>query len=168
VAALSGRPDHLIPDMMLPKINSFGIRRAGRDVRAWPMLALLLLVVLVAIGCVLWFMHEAMRNERLAVREKLAEAYRGHLSLAQAQISERWKQWLARLDDLELNASGFARCVREGLADSVLLTDTQGRIVYPSDSRERSVEANAQLLALESATNRTSEAVVRLRNQLND
>ncbi len=30
-------------------------RRAGREDRAWPMLALLLLVVLVAIGCVLWF-----------------------------------------------------------------------------------------------------------------
>jgi len=60
-------------------------RRMGRDVRAWPMLALLLLVVLVAIGCVLWFMREAMRNERMAVREKLAEAYRGHLALVQAQ-----------------------------------------------------------------------------------
>lgn len=43
-------------------------RRVGRDVRAWPTLALLLLVVLVAIGCVLWFMREAMQNERVAVR----------------------------------------------------------------------------------------------------
>src|ERR1017187_2275680 len=35
---------------MRPKINSFKIHRAGRDVRAWPMLALLLRVALVSIG----------------------------------------------------------------------------------------------------------------------
>jgi len=142
--------------------------RAGREIRAWPLLALLLLVVLVAIGCVLWFMREAMGNERMAVREKLAEAYGGQLSLVHAQIAERWKEWLNRLDDLEPSASGFARCVREGLADSVILSDTQGRIVYPSDARERSAEANGQLLALESATNKTSGAASRLRDRLND
>lgn len=132
------------------------------------MLAMLLLVVLVAIGCVLWFMTEAMRNERMAVREKLAEAYRGHLTLLQAQATERWNQWLARLDNSDPNAAGFARCVREGLADSVICIDEEGRVAYPADTSERSVEANAQLLALESSTNRTSEAAERLRDRLND
>jgi hypothetical protein len=32
------------------------------------MLALLVLVVAVAVGCVLWFMREAMHNGRMAVR----------------------------------------------------------------------------------------------------
>jgi CubicO group peptidase (beta-lactamase class C family) len=50
MAALNGRPDLIIIEIMLSKINSFGIRRRGGDVRAWPMLALLLLVVLVALG----------------------------------------------------------------------------------------------------------------------
>src|ERR1035437_1348242 len=95
-------------------------RRVGRDVRAWPMLALLLVVVLVAIGCVLWFMGEAMRNERLAVREKLAEAYRGQLSMVLARCAEDWKSRLAELDSSRLAAARFARFVREGMADSVI------------------------------------------------
>ncbi len=132
------------------------------------MLALLLLVVLVAIGCVLWFMSEAMRNERMAVREKLAEAYRGQLTLVHAQATERWKQWLARLDNSEPNAAGFARCVREGFADSVVCFDEQGHVAYPADAQGRSVEANAELLALESATNNFREMAARLRDGVSD
>ena len=118
-------------------------RRMGQDIRAWPMLALLLLVVVVAIGCVLWFMREAMRNERMAVREKLAEAYRGQLTLAQERAVEQWTRGLARFDESEPGPVLFARAVREGWADAV---------VFPGvDSRERSAEANAELLALEKA-----------------
>ena len=146
-------------------------RRVGRDVRAWPMLALLLLVVLVAIGCVLWFMREAMRNERMAVREKLAEAYRGHLSLVQAQAEERWNHRLGRLDSAEPDAARFARCVREGLADSVICFDEQGRVAYPRlPATERSVAANAELLTLERLTDKTDprfkETAARLRDRV--
>ncbi|HTS16376.1 MAG TPA: HAMP domain-containing sensor histidine kinase [Verrucomicrobiae bacterium] len=143
-------------------------RRVGQDVRAWPMLALLVIVVAVAIGCVLWFMREAVQNERMAVREELAEAYRSHLALVQAQLLKEWDQRLARLDGVESNASGFARGVREGLADSVIIIDREGRAIYPSDALKRSVEANTELLALESSTNRSSDAFARLQDRLND
>jgi signal transduction histidine kinase len=136
------------------------------------MLVLLLVVILVAIGCVLWFMREAMGNERLAVREKLAEAYRGQLALVQAQLIERWNQQLGRLGGTEGDAARFARCVREGLADSVVCFDEQGRVTYPRLSEGRNAAANAELFALESSTNRTSpqfnEAVARLRDRVND
>ena len=46
----------------------------GRPNGSWLML-LLLLAVLVPSVCLLWFMNQAVRNERLAVRQKLAEAY---------------------------------------------------------------------------------------------
>jgi signal transduction histidine kinase len=144
-------------------------RRVGRDVRAWPMLALLLLVVLVAIGCVLWFMREAMRNERMAVREKLAEAYRGHLSLVQAQAEERWNYRLGRLDSVEPDAARFARCVREGLADSVICFDGPGRAAYPSlPATERSVAANTELLALERLTDKADPRFKQIAGQLRD
>ena len=147
-------------------------RRMGRDVRAWPMLALLLVVMLVAIGCVLWFMREAMHNERLAVREKLAEAYRGQLTLVQAQLNERWNQQLGRLGGTEGDAARFARCVGERLADGVVCFDQQGRVAYPRLSDQRNAAANAELFALELSTNRTSpqfnETVARLRERVND
>jgi signal transduction histidine kinase len=144
-------------------------RRVGRDVRVWPILALLLLVVLVGVVCVLWFMGEAMRNERMAVREQLAEAYRGQLSLVQTHVAEWWKQLRVRLDGLGPGALGFARCVREGLADSAVIFDDQGHVVYPSDGvQSRSADANAELRALESSTNNFQEIAGNLRDRLND
>jgi len=121
-------------------------RRMGQDVRAWPMLALLLLVVLVAIGCVLWFMREAMHNERLAVREKLAEAYRGQLAMVQKQVEERWNRELTELDRNEPPPVLFAGAVRDGRegmgwlgggrADSVIFFDAQQHVVYPQEGRD--------------------------------
>ncbi len=115
-------------------------RRVGQDVRAWPILALLLLVVLVGIGCVLWFMGEAMRNERMAVREQLAEAYRASLTLVQTRALERWNQRLSQLDGSEPDMARFARCVHDGLAESVICLDEQGTVTYP---RQRRVAAEA-------------------------
>jgi signal transduction histidine kinase len=144
----------------------------GRDVRAWPMLVLLLVVVLVAIGCVLWFMREAMGNEHLAVREKLAEAYRGQLVMVQAQLIKGWNQQLGRLGGTEGDAAHFARCISERVADSAVCFDQQGQVAYPRLSEGRNAAANAELFALESSTNRTSpqfnEAVTRLRDRVND
>ena len=150
---MNGPPGLIIIEIMLPKINSFGIRHSGREMRAWPTLALLLLVVLVAIGCMLWFMREAMRNERVAVRETLVDAYRGQLSLLQKQVTERWG-WQSFAGDGPA-ASQFARCVNEGLAESVVLYDKLGQVLYPAvNDTTRSVEANADLLALEQWTDR--------------
>jgi signal transduction histidine kinase len=154
-------------------VNSRGLnlfqRRVGRDVRAWPMLALLLLVVLVAVGCVLWFMREAMRNERMAVREKLAEAYRGHLTLVQSQAAERWNHRLGRLDSTEPAAARFERCVREGLADSVICFDEAGRTAYPRlPATERSVAANAELLTLGRLTDKTDPQFKQIAARLSD
>ena len=134
------------------------------------MLASLLLVVLVAIGCVLWFMREAMRNERMAVREKLAEAYRGHLTLVQSRAAERWNRQLGRLDSTEPDAAHFARCVREGLADSVICFDGPGRAAYPrlAPAAERSIAANAELLELERMTDKTNPRFKQIAGLLRD
>ena len=46
----------------------------GHDSALWPVL-LLLLIVLVPSAGVVWMMRAAMDNERLAVRQRLADAY---------------------------------------------------------------------------------------------
>ena len=51
----------------------------GHDAKSWPVLSLLLVVVLVPTVGVLWFMSQAMRNERLAVRQKLSDVYQAQL-----------------------------------------------------------------------------------------
>ena len=67
----------------------------GRPSGSWLML-LLLLAALVPSVCLLWFMNQAVHNERLAVRQKLADAYRGNLSLVQKQLATFWSLTGAR------------------------------------------------------------------------
>jgi len=96
---------------------------------------LLLLVVLVPSACLLWFMNQAMKNERLAVRQKLEDAYRGHLALAQQSLASHWRETGSDLDKLaeELPPSAlFAREVNAGLADSVICLDRTGSVLYPN------------------------------------
>ncbi len=143
-------------------------RRMGQDIRAWPMLALLLLVVLVAIGCVAWFMREAIRNERLAVREKLTTAYRGHLALKQKLVQEQWQRALSRFDAEKAGPALFAEAVRGDWAESVIFFDAEGRVAYPQlDAQNRVAEANADLLALERDP-KNEPVIARLRDRVND
>lgn len=107
----------------------------GRDIRSWPVLLLLLVAVLVPTVCVLWLMTRAIGNERAAVRQRLAEAYRIHLTNAQDRLAEHWREKAARLGDIAADrpaSAAFAQCVREGLADSVICFDANHEIVYPS------------------------------------
>jgi signal transduction histidine kinase len=89
----------------------------------WWLTLLLLLVVLVPSVCLLWFMNQAVQNERLAVRQKLVDAYRGHLSLARERLENFWRQTAEELDTRAEKTSApalFAEEVRAGRADSVI------------------------------------------------
>jgi signal transduction histidine kinase len=108
--------------------------RSGRDSDAWP-IALVLVAVLVPAACLLWFMSAAMRNERYAARQMLAEAHRLQLSASRARIEQHWNDTAAKLEELArapAPASVFARCVQSGLADSVVVFDDHGRVIYPN------------------------------------
>jgi signal transduction histidine kinase len=96
----------------------------------WWLTLLLLLVVLVPSACLLWFMNQAVQNERLAVRQKLVDAYRGHLSLARERLENFWQQTAGELDARAKKISSsalFAEEVRAGRADSVINLYTQLR-----------------------------------------
>jgi signal transduction histidine kinase len=109
----------------------FSHRHTGRDLGAWPMLVLLFLVVLAAVACVLWFMREAMRNEHMAMREKLTDAYRGHLFFLQTRAAEKWEGQMRQIGHPDPGPGHFAACATGRWADSAICLDAQGRIVYP-------------------------------------
>ena len=108
----------------------------GRDLRLWPMLSLLLIVVLTPTACLLWFMNRAIENERLAMRKTLEDAYRRDLSDAQTRLDTFWKNRIAAITKTESDqrqpAVVFAQCVRSGWADSAVCYDGQGRVIYPA------------------------------------
>jgi signal transduction histidine kinase len=94
----------------------------------------LVLVLMPSIG-LLWFMGQAARNERLAVRQKLVNAYQAHLAMAQERLDAYWQNLARDLDeqaDRLPPASLFAKLVRAGLADAVICFDRAGNVVYPS------------------------------------
>jgi signal transduction histidine kinase len=106
---------------------------AGRASGSWLML-LLLLAVLVPSVCLLWFINQAVQNERLAVRQKLVDAYRLNLALVQNEAEAAWRQSAAALDadsDRLRPPALFAKEVRAGLADAVICFDPAGNVAYP-------------------------------------
>jgi signal transduction histidine kinase len=106
---------------------------ADRDHLAWPILLILLTVLVPSLGLV-WMMREAVRNERLAADQRLREAYEVQLHSAREQVLE---QWHGQLAELEQNAGErspanvFFHGVSQGIADSLLVRDRDGRILYP-------------------------------------
>ncbi|HNW40702.1 MAG: Signal-transduction histidine kinase senX3 [Verrucomicrobia bacterium ADurb.Bin122] len=108
----------------------------GRTAGAWLTL-LLLFVVLVPSACLLWFVNRAAENENLAVRQKLVEAYRAHLLLAQERAQSYWLRLGPDSAAVEHESAPalFARLVRDGVADAVVGFDASGLVLYPNDSR---------------------------------
>src|SRR5437868_3871308 len=105
--------------------------------RGYGLVLLFLLAVLVPSVCLLWFMNQVVHNERVAVRQKLMEAYRGQLGL----IEERLETYLRQsADDLEnqLEKTGgqalFLALVTNNQADAVICFDQSGALVYPRPS----------------------------------
>jgi len=93
--------------------------------------------VLVPTACVLWFMSAAMRNERLAVRQQLTEAYRGRLVAAQKALEEVWAAKAAALDGANPDAGAgraFAQLVALGVCDAAIVYDRTGRVAYPGSA----------------------------------
>ncbi len=115
----------------------------GRPSGLWLTL-LLLLAALVPSVCLLWFMNQAVHNERLAVRQRLAEAYRGNLLLLQSQLELEWRQSARALDSGPGSlypSARFAKLVRERLADAAICFDQSGNVAYPSLSGAPKLEA---------------------------
>ncbi len=115
-----------------------------RSIDFWPVLLALLAAVLIPTAGVLWFMNEAVVNQRNLSRQRLAEAYRGHLTLARERVEALWEKRAADLGREAGAASAaaeFARIVRSGLADSAVILDARGAVVYPAPLTPPEVDA---------------------------
>jgi len=120
--------------------------RTARDNDAWPSV-LVLSAVLVPAVCVLWFMGAAMRNERYAARERLADAYRAQLAGSQATIARHWAATVADLEQIVKTnspAASFSSAVRAGLVDSFIVFDEKGQILYPNSPLVGPTEAQLE------------------------
>ncbi len=99
---------------------------------------LIVLIVVLPTAAVLWLVSEATENERLAVRQRLADAYLIQLDSARKSVLMDWQKRLGQLKQTAADSpppAAFAACVRGGLADSVIVLDSAGRPAYPAIAR---------------------------------
>ncbi len=122
--------------MSLMRLRAFSARTSAHPATSWLPL-LLLLVVLVPSVCLLWFVNRAAQNEQLAVRQKLVDAYRANLLLAQERLQSHWlrlAQDLAAAAERDAAPALFARLVRSDAADAVVCFDADAHALYPNGS----------------------------------
>lgn len=118
----------------------FRFHRLGTGVGMglWPVLGLLLLAILAPTACLLWFLTEAVRNENMAVRQKLSDVYDVQLRRVLPVIQRLWDEKAHSITTAGKPAAAgedFAALVRTGVADSYLLFDASGRLIYPTESQ---------------------------------
>src|SRR4051794_28305249 len=105
---------------------------SGHDSTLWPVLLLLLIVLVPSTG-VVWMMRAAMENERLAVRQRLTEAYHAQLEFAKRRIDAQWQQLGAQLDTAlspGSPAQAFAQLVSSGDVKSAVIINERRGFAY--------------------------------------
>jgi signal transduction histidine kinase len=107
----------------------------------WVVLLLAIAVILPTV-CLLWFMSRAVKNEHLAVKQKLSDVYSQRLETLIKRVDELWS---ARLKMLEQQATEerqpvemFGKLVsRESgavgsrICDALIIFDSNGKVLYP-------------------------------------
>ena len=107
--------------------------KTGHSQRLWPVFALLIAVVVLPTAGVFWFMNQAMQNEQLAVRQRLADAYSAQLNAAARDVQSAWQDRMSRITQVQQQKKApqaFAELIRSGFADSALFYE-KGRLKYP-------------------------------------
>jgi signal transduction histidine kinase len=107
----------------------------GHDRGLWPVLLLMLVAVLVPTAGVLWFMSQAVNQQRDVARQRLSEAYRGQLALLRDRLDSYWEQRAARLSNRPAHDAPsmvFQQTISGGLADSVVYLAPDGSVAYPT------------------------------------
>jgi len=151
--------------------------RTSPDRGPWLVLAALLVAVVVPTACVLWFMTTAMQNERWAVRQRLTQRYRGDLQRAKDALG---KYWSGRFAPLVGGADSdapqtFARLVRSGAADAVVIRDASGKVAYPivvvpnsGGATTMPAWSQAEQIELDGDPARAAEAYAKIADQSKD
>ncbi len=116
----------------------------GYNQLRWVILLLAIAVILPTV-CLLWFMSQAVKNERLAVRQKLSDVYKQRLEIMSKRIDDLWSD---RISLVERESAGKRQPVEmfdllagrdsgtrgSRICDAIIIYDSNGKLVYPVDA----------------------------------
>ncbi len=114
--------------------HRWGDSGGAGDFGPWRLLLILAAAVAVPTACVLYFTNQAMRNARLAARQRLVDAYEPPLNEAAAEIVDFWQQKADALSGLAADApppQRFAKLACSGVCDGLVIYDEEGEPAYP-------------------------------------
>jgi len=103
---------------------------------------LLAIAIILPTVCLLWFMSQAVRNERLAVRQKLTVVYKQRMEMLSTRIDDLWSSRIRVIDDesavqsqpVEMFDKLIGRNNRTNdpnICNAVIIYDRMGKLVYP-------------------------------------
>ena len=121
-------------------MKTIGKISAGHNQLWWVVLLLAIAVILPTV-CLLWFMSQAVKNERLAVKQKLTDIYQQSLNTLSRNVDDLWSN---RINSIRQQAMEFQGVEIFGLfagnessadslynCDAVIIYDNNGTLVYP-------------------------------------
>jgi len=98
----------------------------------WVVLLLAVAVILPTV-CLLWFMNEVVKNERLVVRQKLTTVYKNRLTEVAGKVNDQWgescRQWERRSSIHAYRQ--FVSAVAQNGCEGLLIYDDAGQRLYP-------------------------------------
>ncbi|MBN2593511.1 MAG: HAMP domain-containing histidine kinase [Sedimentisphaerales bacterium] len=113
---------------------------AGQNQLRWVVLLLAIAVILPTV-CLLWFMSHAVRNERLAVKQKLTDVYQQRLDSLSQRLDKLWSDRInavgskaAGHGDAEIFGLFAGRDIGENglkLCDAAIVYDSNDKLIYP-------------------------------------
>ncbi|NQT03962.1 MAG: GHKL domain-containing protein [Planctomycetes bacterium] len=121
-------------------MKTIGNINTGNQLR-WVVLLLAIAVILPTV-CLLWFMSQAVGNERLAVRQKLTVIYQKRLEILSKRIEDLWsarigvieKETAVERQPIEIFDRLAGRDSGTGdpnICNAVIIYDNKGKLVYP-------------------------------------
>lgn len=117
----------------------------------WAILLLAVAVVLPTV-CLLWFMNQAVRNERLAIRQKLIDMYSGRAEKLFAEYSDKFVSAGKKLlsDSSKLPPDKLFESIvnsKDSFWQAVAVYSRDGRLVFHAQSAEISLEEDIPVLS---------------------
>lgn len=115
----------------------------GQSKELWPVIILLSLIVIVPTIGLLWFMTKAVQNERIVVRQKVSDIYKSYLKNVKADIDDFWKNKISAIAKGKKNITAgdhFAYFIKNEFADSVIIYDNKGQLLYPAGSNVKDLD----------------------------
>ncbi len=115
---------------------------SGYNQLRWVVLLLAIAVILPTV-CLLWFMTQAVRNERLAVRQKLTDVYQQRLDIMSKRIDDLWSGRIGLVEQetavkrqpveiFDLLAGRDKGTGGSKICDAIIIYDSNGKLVYPA------------------------------------